>query len=122
VLVDDFGRARQIYGEALMGERIRADESDPSRPCAYYRVGTDTVIDAVAPSTRTTPEGADYAAVGNAIHGITVATVDLDRALDFLARKGIETFRDGNHQVWLDLDPAHGIRIGLADAPVVGAG
>lgn len=122
VLVDDLDLARRVYGEALLGEHLSTDASDSSRPRAYYAVGTDTVIDAVAPTTSATPEGADHAAAGNAVHGVTFATVDLRRAVDFLARKGIETVRDGEHQVWLGLDPAHGIRIGLTDAPIVRAG
>lgn len=121
VLVDDLGMARRVYGEALMGELLSTDESDPTRPRAYYAVGTDTVIDAVAPSTSATPEGADYASAGNAVHSITFATVDLGRAVEFLASKGIETLAEGEHQVWLDLTPAHGIRMGLTDAPVVPA-
>jgi len=118
VLMDDLGRARRVYGEALMGKLLSIDESDPTRPRAYYAVGTDTVIDAVVPSTSATPEGADYASAGNAVHAITFATVDLGRAVEFLESKGIASVAEGEHQIWLDLDPAHGIRIGLTDAPV----
>jgi catechol 2,3-dioxygenase-like lactoylglutathione lyase family enzyme len=121
VLVDDLDLARRIYGDALMGEHLATDESDPTRPRAYYAVGTDTVIDAVAPSTSSTPEGADYASAGSAVHAVTFATVDLDRAVDFLASRGIETFAEGEHQVWLDLDPGYGIRLGLTEKPVVPA-
>lgn len=122
VLVDDLTFAERIYGEALMGQHLSTDTSDQTRPRAYYVVGEDTVIDAVAPSTTDTPEGADHASAGNAVHAITFTTVDLARAVAFLARKGIGSAPDGTHQVWLDLDPAHGIRIGLTDQPVVAAG
>lgn len=121
VLVDGLGMARRVYGEALLGELLATDESDPARPRAYYVVGTDTVIDAVAPSSSNTPEGADYSLAGCAVHAITFATADLGRAVDFLESKGIASVAEGEHHVWLDLDPAHGIRIGLTDAPVVPA-
>jgi catechol 2,3-dioxygenase-like lactoylglutathione lyase family enzyme len=121
VLVDDLDLARRLYGETLMGEHLSTDDSDATRPRAYYAVGADTVIDAVAPTTSTTPEGADYASAGSAVHAITFATLDLERAVEFLASKGIETVGEGKHQVWLDLDPAHGIRMGLTDAPIVPA-
>ena len=121
VLVEDLGHARRVYGDALMGERISLDTTDPSRPREYFAIGSETVIDAVAPTTDNTPEGADRAAAGAGVHSVTFATVDLDRAVGFLASKCIGVTREGEHQVWLDLDPGHGIRIGMTDSPVVPA-
>lgn len=122
VLFDDLDDADRVYGDVLGGEKLRTADSDPTRPRAYYTIGTDTVIDAVAPTTDDTAEGADHASAGNAVHAITFATTHLGKALEFLATRGISTTPEGERQVWLDLDPGHGIRMGLTDEPIVPAG
>lgn len=120
VLFDDLADAERVYGEALGGELLSTDESDPETPRAYYAVGEDTVIEAVAPTTDSTPEGADHAAAPGSVHAITFATTDLDGARVALAGHGITVTDGGPGHLWLDLDPAHGIRMGLTDRSIPG--
>lgn len=120
VLFDDLRDAERVYGSALGGALLYTDTSDPTTPRAYYAIGENTVIEAVAPTTVDTAEGADHAAAGNMVHAVTFATADLAGASRFLADRGISVIAANPHQVWLDLDPAHGIRMGLTDAAIPG--
>jgi len=118
VLVDDLADAARVYGAALGGTLLSTDLSDSERPRSFHAVGSETVIEAVAPTTDTTPEGADHQAAGNAVHAITFATADLAGARDFLASKELSVTVVDDHHVWIDLDPGHGLRVGLTDSPV----
>ena len=118
VLVDDLTEAARIYGRALGGDLLKTDLTDPERPRSFHAVGHDTVIEAVAPTTDTTPEGADHRAAGKAVHAITFASADLAEARNFLASKNLTVTVVDEHNVWIDLDPGHGLRVGLTDRPV----
>lgn len=119
VLFDDLDHADRVYGQALAGRLLRTEQSDATGPRAFYAIGTDTVIEAIAPGDRETAEGVDHASAGNAVHAITFATTDLAGAQEFLRGHGIATTPAGEHHVWVDLDPGHGLRLGLTDAPVL---
>jgi extradiol dioxygenase family protein len=120
VLFGGLDEAQRVYGDALGGTLIHTDESDPSTPRAYYAIGEDTVIEAVAPTTTDTPEGSDHAEVGNGVHSITFATADLAGARAFLAEQGIDAAETAQGHVRVDLDPAHGLRMGLTDQKIPG--
>jgi extradiol dioxygenase family protein len=120
VLFDSLDDAARVYGDALGGRLMHADNSDPTRPRAFYAIGDDTVIEAVAPTTTDTPEGADHAAAGNAVHAITFATADLAGARAFLAQHGLGTTEVDPHTVWVDLDARHGLRLGFTDRTLPG--
>ena len=120
VLLDDLADAARIYGDALGGELIHTDLSEPTTPRAFYAVGEDTVIEAVAPTTDTTPEGADHAAAGNAVHAITFATADLVGARDFLWTHGLGVTEVSPTHFWVNLDPGHGLKLGLTDGSIPG--
>ncbi len=120
VLLDDLADAERIYGRALGGEHLHTDLSEPTTPRAFYAVGEDTVIEAVAPTTDTTPEGADHAAAGNAVHAITFRTEHLAGAIAYLATRGLGVTEATPGHVWVDLDPGHGLRLGLTDRAIPG--
>ncbi|MEZ5550024.1 MAG: VOC family protein [Pseudomonadales bacterium] len=120
VLTHNLDHADWLYGEVLGGSLLHRDTTNPATPRAYYAIGEDTVIDAVAPATQDTPEGADYAAAGKAVHAITFATADLAGACRFLASHNISVTEAGPNLVWLNLDPGHGLRMGLTDIPIPG--
>lgn len=120
VLFDDLADAQRIYGDVLRGTPLHTDLSDPATPRAFYAIGEDTVIEAVAPTSDDTPEGADHARAGNAVHAITFATDDLAGARAFLAGKGLTVTDAAPGHVWIDLDPGHGLRVGLTDQSVPG--
>lgn len=120
VLVDDLGDADRLYGAALDGLRFHTDDSATTTPRAYYAIGESTVIEAVAPTSTDTPEGADHAMAGNLVHAVTFATADLNGACAFLADHNISVTRARPGHVWLELDPEHGVRIGLTDVALPG--
>lgn len=120
VLLDNLETADRIYRDALGGTRIHVDTSNAATPRAYYAVGEDTVIEAVAPTSTNTPEGADQVVAGNAVHAVTFATTDLVGACKFLATHGISVTESAPGQVWLNLDPSHGLRMGLTDRAIPG--
>lgn len=120
VLLDDLEDAERIYGAALGGVRFHTDTSNALTPRSYYAIGADTVIEAVAPTSADTPEGADHAAAGNAVHAVTLLTADLAGAIRFLASHDIGVTEAGPNHVWLNLDPVHGLRMGLSSASLPG--
>ena len=121
VLFDELAEAERVYGEVLGGTLLHTDRSVPTTPRAFYAIGEDTVIEAVAPAGEDTPEGADRAAAGNAVHAITFATDDLAGARAFLASRGLAVTDDAAPgHVWIDLDPGHGLRVGLTERSIPG--
>ena len=122
VLMESLDDGEQVYGEMLGGRQLHTDTSDAA-PRSYWAIGTDTVIEVVAPTDSSTPEGRDRADAGNAVHALTFATADLDRAAEFLAGHNVSTSpgSDGDpHVLHLDLDPAHGLNLFLTDRSIPG--
>jgi catechol 2,3-dioxygenase-like lactoylglutathione lyase family enzyme len=120
VLFGDPAAGRRVYGDILGGELIHTDDRDPGVARWYYAIGEDTVVEVAVPADGTSAEGRDLAAAGNAVHGITFTTADLDRALAFLSEQGVATTPASPGTVHLDLDPAHGLNLFLTAATVPG--
>jgi extradiol dioxygenase family protein len=119
VLFNDPADGQRVYGDILDGQQIHAETSgDVAR--AYYAIGQDTVVEVAVPAAADSPEGRDLAAAGNAVHAITFATADLDRAVEFLGQQGVATTRTSDHDVHLDLAPGHGINLFLTDRTIPG--
>ena len=118
VLFDDMAAGRRVYGDVLGGEHLHTDDTDPSVTRAYYAVGEDTVIEVAVPGDADTPERRDLAGAGNAVHAITFASADLDRAADHLAGHGVATTRTSAHDLHLDLAPGHGLNMYLTDRTI----
>ena len=87
---------------------------------SYYAIGTDTVVEVAVPADTSSPEGQDRASAGNAVHALTFATADLDRAERFLAEQGVATTRTAPDVVHLDLAPAHGMNLFLTERAIPG--
>jgi catechol 2,3-dioxygenase-like lactoylglutathione lyase family enzyme len=120
VLFDDLAAGQRVYGDVLDGRLLHEDTTNPAAPRAYYAIGEDTVVEVVAPTDDTTPEGRDRAVAGNAVHAITFATVDLARAEAFCSEQGVATTRTSSGDIHLDLSPAHGLNLYLTDRPIPG--
>ncbi len=122
VLFDSLDSGERIYGDALAGTLLHTDTSNPAAPRAWWAIGEDSVVEVVAPTDASTPEGRDRAEAGNAVHAITFATADLDRAVAFLDEHGIATTRTGDADVRVDLDPGHGLNLHLTARTIPGDG
>jgi catechol 2,3-dioxygenase-like lactoylglutathione lyase family enzyme len=120
VLFDDAAAGQRVYGDILGGRLLHADSTDPAVARWYYAIGDDTVIEVAVPSDTSSREGKDLAAAGNAVHAVTFATADLDRATAFLAEHDVPTTRTSEHDVHLDLSPAHGLNVSLTDRTIPG--
>jgi hypothetical protein len=120
VLFGDPAAGRRVYGDILGGQLIHTDARDPGVARWYYAIGEDTVVEVAVPADGTSAEGRDLAAAGNAVHGITFTTADLDRALAFLSEQGVATTPTSPGTVHLDLDPAHGLNLFLSAATIPG--
>ena len=120
VLFGDATAGHRVYGDVLGGELLHTDTSDPAVARSFYAIGEDTVVEVATPADTSTPEGRDRAAAGNAVHAVTFATADLERAAAFLADHGVATTRTSEHDVHLDLAPAHGLNLYLTDRIIPG--
>jgi hypothetical protein len=120
VLFNDLASGDRVYGDVLGGRRLHTDTSDPALTRRYYAIGEDTVVEVAVPTDASTPEGRDLAAAGNAVHAITFATADLDRAAHFLAKNNVAVTRATDHDLHLDLAPDHGLNVFLTDRVIPG--
>jgi catechol 2,3-dioxygenase-like lactoylglutathione lyase family enzyme len=120
VLFDDAAAGQRVYGDVLGGRLLHTDTSDPTVARSYYAIGEDTVVEVAAPSDASTPEGRDLEAAGNAVHALTFTTADLERAAGFLTDHGVPTTRTSDHDLHLDLSPAHGLNVFLTDRTIPG--
>ena len=121
VVVDDPAHARAVYGDALDGHLLheRTDPNGTHR--AFYAVGEETVIEAVAPGAGdTSAEGLDHAANGEGVHAIVFATADLDGAVAFLRERGQRLEQVGPDTVFVHADDSFGLRVGFSRAAVPG--
>jgi hypothetical protein len=87
---------------------------------SFFAVGEDTVIEVAVPTDASSPEGRDLASAGNAVHALTFTTADLERATAFLTEHGVPTTRTSEHDLHLDLSPAHGLNVFLTDRTIPG--
>jgi catechol 2,3-dioxygenase-like lactoylglutathione lyase family enzyme len=120
VLFDDVALGHRVYGDFLGGQLLHTDTSDPRAARWFYAIGEDTIVELAVPADDATPEGRDLAAAGNAVHAVTFTTADLGRAAAFLAEQGISTTYTSDHEVHLDLAPAHGLNLLLTDRTIPG--
>ena len=122
VLMASLDDGERVYGEMLGGRQLHTDTTNAAAPRSYWAVGADTVIEVVAPTDSSTPEGRDRADAGNAVHAITFATADMGRAVEFLADRAVPTSRPAgdDHLLHLDLDRAHGLNLFLTDRSIPG--
>jgi hypothetical protein len=72
------------------------------------------------PKDTSTPVGRDLAAAGDAVHGLTFTTGDMDGAVKFLGDRGIGTTSCSDHEVHLDLSPSHGLNLLLTELVIPG--
>lgn len=114
VVLEDLDRARDLYGEALGGALLHEEEG-PGERRAYYGVGEETVIEAIAPLDTSTPAGADLAANGEGVHALVFATADLRGAAAFLESKGQRLERRADDTFWVDRHDAFGLTVGFTD-------
>ena len=70
------------------------------------------------PGRRRHAGGTRPGGAGNAVHAITFASADLDRAAAFLAEHGVATTRTSAHDLHLDLAPGHGLNMYLTDRTI----
>jgi hypothetical protein len=111
-----FGAAaagHRVYGDILAGQLLHKDSSDPTVARSFYAIGDDTVVEVAVPADGSSPEGRDLAAAGNAVHAVTFTTADLERAAGFLMDQGVPTTRASEHDLHIDLEPAHGLNMFL---------
>jgi catechol 2,3-dioxygenase-like lactoylglutathione lyase family enzyme len=120
VLFGDADAGHRVYGDVLGGRLLHTDTSDPAVARSFYAIGEDTVVEVAAPADTSTPEGRDRAAAGNAVHAVTFTSADLERATGFLTEHGVPTTRTTEHDVHLDLPPAHGLNVFLTDRAIPG--
>ena len=120
VLFADAAAGDRVYGEILGGRLLDADTSDPAVARRFYAIGEDTVIEVAVPADRSTAEGRDLAAAGNAVHAVTFASADLERAAGFLAEHGVSTTRVSNRDLHVDLPAGHGLNLFLTDRTIPG--
>jgi len=120
VLVDELDAAQAVYGDALAGRLLhRVTDTDGSER-AFYAVGEETIIEAVAPHGADTPEGRDHGANGEGVHAIVFATTDLDGAASFLRGKGQRLEASGPDTVFVDGRDSFGLRVGFSRAAIPG--
>jgi extradiol dioxygenase family protein len=121
VVVDDLAHAAAVYGDALDG-RLLHERTEPNGTArAYYAVGEETVIEAVAPRPGdASPEGIDHATNGEGVHAIVFATADLDGATAFLRERGRRLEQAGPDTVFIDTADSFGLRVGFSRATVPG--
>lgn len=119
VLLEDVGSAADLYGAALGGKLLHAEET-PEEKRAYWAVGEETVIEAVQPLVSTTPAGGDLAANGEGVHAIVFASADLAAAAAFLREKGQRLEGETADAFWVDGDDSFGLRVGFTDRRVPG--
>ena len=99
---------------------VHSDTTDPAVGRWYYAIGEDTVVEVAVPADDASAEGRDLAAAGNAVHGVTFTTADLDRAVTYLSEQGITVTPTSDGTVHLDLDPAHGLNLFLTATTIPG--
>ncbi len=120
VLFDDVAAGHRVYGDILGGQLLHTDTSSVAITRTFYAIGEDTVIEVAVPVDGSSPEGRDRAAAGNALYAVTFTTADLERARAFLTDHGVATTRTSEHDLHLDLPPAHGLNLFLTDRAIPG--
>jgi catechol 2,3-dioxygenase-like lactoylglutathione lyase family enzyme len=120
VLFDDVAAGHRVYGDILGGQLLHTETSDAAITRTFYAVGEDTVIEVAVPVDASSPEGRDRATAGNALYAVTFTTADLERACAFLTDHGVATTRTSEHDLHLDLPPAHGLNLFLTDHAIPG--
>ncbi len=120
VLVDDLDGARTVYGDTLHGRLLHERTDADGSKRAFWAVGEETVIEAVAPGGADTAEGRDHAANGEGVHAIVFATTDLDGAVAFLHSKGQRLEPAGADTVFVHPEDSFGLRVGFTRAAIAG--
>ncbi|MFA7323968.1 MAG: VOC family protein [Candidatus Nanopelagicales bacterium] len=104
VVVADLDKATKTFTDGLGGKLIHESTSDlTGTRNVYVAVGETTVVELALPLEPDSLAGHDLAANGDMCHAVAWQVLDLDRAADYLATKGIRVI--GRDATTLLADP-----------------
>ncbi|MDD2858814.1 MAG: hypothetical protein PHU75_09090 [Candidatus Nanopelagicales bacterium] len=109
VVVADLEQATKTFTEGLPGTLIHESTSDlTGTRNVYVAVGETTVVELALPLEPDSLAGRDLAANGDMCHAVTWQVLDLDRAADYLATKGIRVIGRDATTILTDPDDTFG--------------
>ena len=119
VLFRNLDDSRGIYQDALGGSLIHQENSEHKRSL-FFRIGEDTVVEAVQPVAASSAESKDLEQAGEGIFSVTFKTKDLARAIAHLRAHHQRIEEDSPSTFFINREDAFGMVIGFTDRTIAG--
>jgi catechol 2,3-dioxygenase-like lactoylglutathione lyase family enzyme len=118
VLVRDLAPGIVFYRDVLRGRLIHEEQKAGESKSAFVAVGEDTVVELRQPLSATSAEARDLEHNGDSIYGVTLKTINLAKAAEFLRSKRQRIESQSGDSLLLNRQDTFGMVVGFTERAI----